>query len=201
MISIEEGLRNKVPAEALDYCCQLWLENPFLLKISKSRSSKLGDYRYDLQQNSHTVSVNEDLNPYQFLITYVHEVAHRVVHKTHLRQKPHGIAWKMCFQKLMLPLLRPEIFPEDILRVLARHMKNPKASSTADPKLMLTLSKYDTKTDLGPTLKDIEINGEFRFRNRVFHKLEEKRTRAVCLEISTQRRYLIPMLAEVEVIN
>lgn len=150
---------------------------------------------------SHTVTVNQDLNPYQFLITYVHEVAHRRVHKVRAGQKPHGMEWKMCFQKLMLPLLRPEIFPEDILRLLAKHMKNPKASSTADIKLMLALSQYDVSRDSGPTLKEVALDREFKFRKRTFRKLQEKRTRAVCLELNTQRRYLIPMLAEVEVVD
>ncbi|MFT7150862.1 MAG: SprT protein, partial [Nonlabens sp.] len=39
------------------------------------------------------------------------------------------------------------------------------------------------------------------FRKRTFRKLQEKRTRAVCLELNTQRRYLIPMMAEVKLID
>jgi len=190
-----------VPDEALDYCCKLWIDFPFDFKIVRARSSKLGDYRYDPRQETHWVTVNQNLNSYQFLITFVHEVAHRIVHKAHSKQKPHGMEWKMCFQKLMLPLLRPEIFPEDILRVLARHMKNPKASSSADPRLMLALSQYDLSQYAGPTLKEIDLDREFRFRKRTFRKLQEKRTRAVCLELNTQRRYLIPMMAEVKLID
>ncbi|OEK03099.1 hypothetical protein BFP97_16920 [Roseivirga sp. 4D4] len=198
---MREALIDRVPPSALDYCQQLWSDFPFDFKLKKSRSSKLGDYRYDPRERSHTVTVNLDLNPYQFLITYVHEVAHRVVHKPRGRQKPHGQEWKVCFQKLMLPLLRPEVFPDDILRVLANHMKNPKASSSADPRLMAVLSKYDETESNGPTLKELEIDTEFLFRKRTFRKLQEKRTRAVCLELRSQRRYLIPMVAEVEVIG
>ena len=29
MIGIEEALREKVPDEALDYCCKLWIDFPF----------------------------------------------------------------------------------------------------------------------------------------------------------------------------
>ncbi|WP_236017464.1 SprT-like domain-containing protein [Roseivirga sp. E12] len=198
---MREVLIDKVPASALDYCHQLWSDFPFDFKLTKSRSSKLGDYRYDPDQKSHIVTVNEDLNTYQFLITYVHEVAHRVVHNPRGRQKPHGIEWKMCFQRLMLPLLRPEVFPEDILRVLARHMKNPKASSSADPKLLAVLSEYDESKIDGTTLKELELDTEFMFRTRAFRKLQEKRTRAVCLELNSQRRYLIPMVVEVEVMQ
>lgn len=185
----------------MPHCLDLWNDYPFEFKLSKSRSSKLGDYRYDPRSKSHTVTVNQDLNSYQFLITYIHEVAHRVVHKPQRGQKPHGIEWKMCFQRLMLPVLRPEVFPEDILRVLARHMKNPKASSSADPKLMEVLAKYDRSIPTGPTLKELDLEKEFVFRKRTFRKLQEKRTRAVCLELNSQRRYLIPMVAEVEVLD
>ncbi|WP_255399488.1 hypothetical protein [Roseivirga sp. 4D4] len=80
-------------------------------------------------------------------------------------------------------------------------MKNPKASSSADPRLMAVLSKYDETESNGPTLKELEIDTEFLFRKRTFRKLQEKRTRAVCLELRSQRRYLIPMVAEVEVIG
>ena len=80
-------------------------------------------------------------------------------------------------------------------------MKNPKASSSADPRLILALSQYDLSQDTGPTLKEIDLDREFRFRKRTFRKLQEKRTRAVCLELNTQRRYLIPMMAEVKLID
>ncbi len=198
MNRLEDILRGKVPEESLGYCIQLWDQAPFQFKLSKSRSSKLGDYRYDPRNGSHTVTVNADLNPYQFLITYIHEVAHRRVHQPRSGMKPHGPVWKQTFQHLMLPVLRPEIFPEDILRVLARHMKNPKASTAADPKLLNVLSAYNTQKQLGPTLKELQLNEEFVFRKRAFRKLQEKRTRAVCLDLKNQKRYLIPMVVEVE---
>lgn len=201
MITIEKHLVDKVPEEALDYCAQLWVDTPFQFKLSKSRSSKLGDYRYDPKTKAHAVTVNNDLNPYQFLITYVHEVAHRRVHQPRSRQKPHGPVWKHAFQRLMLPLLRPEIFPEDVLRVLASHMKNPKASTAADPKLLSVLSRYDVKQNLGPTLKEVQLNQDFTFRKRAFRKLQEKRTRALCLDLKNQKKYLIPMVVEVEVLS
>ncbi|OEK05961.1 SprT family zinc-dependent metalloprotease [Roseivirga misakiensis] len=198
MISIEEALTGKVPQAALSYCTQLWVEAPFDFKLTRARSSKLGDYRYDPKTANHSVTVNHDLNPYQFLITYVHEVAHRVVHQPKSRQKPHGIEWKRTFQQLMLPLLRPEVFPDDILRALAKHMKNPKASTAADPKLLQAVSNYDlTKSD-GPTLRNLLPGQEFVFRKRAFRKIKTNRTRAVCLDLSNQRRYLIPILVEVE---
>ena len=201
MIAIEEALTDKVPSEALSYCVQLWVDFPFQFKLSRSRSSKLGDYRFDPRNGDHIVTVNTDLNPYQFLVTFVHEVAHRKVHRSRSGQKPHGPEWKQTFQNLMLPLLRPDVFPDDILRVLARHMKNPKASTAADPMLLRVISNYDLEKYAGPTLAEISVGDEFVFRERAFKKLQAKRTRALCLDLGNQRKYLIPMLVQVEVLG
>ena len=158
----------------------------------------MGDYRFDPRSDSHQVTVNEDLNEYQFLITYVHEVAHRVVHRRGNRQKPHGIEWKSKFRELMLPLLRDDVFPDNILRLLARHMKNPKASVGADPKLAKVLASYDRGSIRRLTLEEVKIEEEFEFRGRQFMKIEKKRTRSVCLDLQNKRRYLIPEMAEVK---
>ena len=97
----------------------------------------------------------------------------------------------------MIPLLRPEIFPESVLRPLARHMKNPKASAGADPVLMSALRQFENK-EKKPTLAQLPIESEFEFRKRRFRKLEVKRTRALCLDLKNQKRYLIPLMIEVD---
>lgn len=197
-MNIRPILEQKVPPVALDYCVRLWEQHPFHFKLRRKRVTKLGDYRYDPRNQSHTITINHDLNPYQFLITYVHEVAHRVVHKPGSRQKPHGPQWKAKFRGLMLPLLDPAVFPEDVLRAVARHMRNPKASTAGDPALVRLLAQYDPEGSNLPTLAEVAVGGEFMFRERAFKKLEKKRTRALCLDLSNQKKYLIPELAEVK---
>ena len=198
---MKELLINRVPAQAVDYCVALHDETPFNFKLSPNRISKLGDYRYNSRTGTHAITVNVGLNPYRFLITYVHEVAHRRAYHTAGRQKPHGPAWKKMFQQLMLPLLRPEIFPNEILRVLARHMKNPRAGTSADALLLETLAKYDPMEEEKLTLRALRKQDIFTFRNRNFQKLDEKRTRAVCLDLNNRKRYLIPMVVKITKVN
>lgn len=98
----------------------------------------------------------------------------------------------------MLPVLNNDVFPDDILRPLARHMKNPKASTAADPVLLKAVGAYDLNKVHSKTLNDIALGEEFELRNRRFKKLEVKRTRAVCLDLSNNRRYLVSLIAEVK---
>ena len=46
-----------------------WLQvHPVLVRVSTSRRTKLGDYRTADRTRPHRISVNEDLNPYAFLV-------------------------------------------------------------------------------------------------------------------------------------
>ena len=49
--------------------------------------------------------------------------------------------WKKIFRQLMIPLLA--IFPDEIQRPLALHLKNPKASSSSDHNLLASLRLFD----------------------------------------------------------
>nr|MBI1232429.1 transcription elongation protein SprT [Cytophagales bacterium] len=194
----EEWIRHiqgRVPDAALTYCFSLWEAKPFHFVISRSRSSKLGDFRFRRDQPIQKITINHDLNPYQFLITYIHEVAHHRVYAAHSQRcLPHGVEWKRTFQELMLPMIADRsVFPLDILIPLRRHMLNPKASSGADLFLMKELRKYDPQDpEMQKTLlSDVKLGEKFELKNRVFQKLESRRTRALCLEVATGKKYLI----------
>lgn len=192
------ALARFLPEHAVHYCYTLWCQHPFILKIKKKRASKLGDYKYEPSKQKHIISVNNDLNPYSFLITYVHEVAHLVTFSEHKRRvSPHGKEWKGNFKKLMLPILNNEVFPDNVLRTLASYLKNPKASSCNDHQLVKALQCYDINKT-GINLSEISTGELFKFRQRIFRKETLRRTRYVCCEVSTKRKYLISRIAEVE---
>ncbi|QCK13300.1 SprT-like domain-containing protein [Mangrovivirga cuniculi] len=187
-----------LPEPAVEYCFELWLTYSFRFKITKDRQSKLGDYRYDPGTKIHSVSVNHNLNKYQFLITYIHEVAHLAVHKKHGNSvSPHGQTWKKQFRELFLPVLNDTVFPDDIVRLLARHMKNPKASTHADANLSMALAAYDDNNEGITFLDAVPLGMNFIFRSKKYRKLETRRTRVVCLEVSSGKKYLINKVARV----
>lgn len=187
-----------LPEKAVDYCFTLWEQLKFDFRITKTRQSKFGDYRFDPSSQTHTISVNHDQSPYAFLITYIHEVAHKVTYDKHRNTvKPHGKEWKDQFKKLMLPLLREDIFPMDILGPLAKHMKNPKASSVADAQLYEALLHRNPNNN-GVTLRQIAPASKFLFKKKIYRKIESKRTRSLCEHIETGKRYLISESAPVQ---
>ena len=195
-----EILSKFFPGAALDYCMKLWHDHRFKFKITQKRASKLGDYKYDPRSKKHTITVNNDLNPYAFLVTYIHEVAHLVTYKNHARRVlPHGKEWKQAFRELMLPLLNTDVFPNNILLPLQRYLKNPKASSCNDHVLVMALAQHDANPVM--VLQDIEVGAHFRHGKKTYLKESLRRTRYVCKEVRSGRRYLISKSAPVEEVN
>ncbi len=195
---IRQIFEKYVPLAAVDYCLDLLSHFGFQFKITRSRKTRLGDYRFLSQQRKHMITVNHDLNRFQFLVTYLHEVAHLITFESHQhRVLPHGKEWKNNFGKLLEDLNLPSIFPEDLRSVIDTYLRNPKASSCADPTLFKVLSKYDIKNNGEKFLSDLGPGEIFQFNNRLFQKEFKKRTRSVCLDMKTGKQYLIPEVATV----
>jgi hypothetical protein len=186
-------LINQVPEGTLDYCFSLWQGAPFELKLTKSRQTKVGDFTSRGSKAHPRITLNHDLNPYAFLLTYIHEVAHLHVYLRHChRVDPHGAEWKKNFQELLAPLLQKNAFPSEILHELQRHMINPKASSYADTALTKALRSYDKDHHLSIVVSDIPEGSIFRLQGRYFTKGKLRRTRFLCKELKSKRNYLVP---------
>ena len=138
------------------------------LKFVKPRITKLGDFRYNYK-NGLQITINNDLNPYQTLITMVHEIAHAFVYKKFgSKIKAHGKEWKEMYKALMLNFLKPNIFPSDILSCLSLHIINPSASSNSDTELVLILRKYDDENHYN--ISQIDFGQKFNFSGKIFVK-------------------------------
>lgn len=103
----------------------------------------------------------------------------------------------------MNPILSEAILPQDILVPLRLHMKNPAASSSRDLFLMKEMSKYDKKATNAKEifLSDVIPGTTFLLSGRKFKKGETKRTRILCEEVATGRKYLVSTLAKVQTID
>lgn len=202
MKNVSFGLH--VPQAAISYCEELFHSYKFSFSLSRPRRSRLGDFTVK-PGFIPRITVNANLNPYNFLITYLHEVAHCVVHQKYnsrlkKRVAPHGKEWKHEFGVLLQPVLNENIFPADILSALIRYAKNPAASTGGDQVLYSTIRKYDEHTVLSGKTALVQLNEgtDFVFQNRLFVRGTLRRTRVLCRDKKSQRLYTIPANALVE---
>tara|TARA_Y100000741_G_C17881760_1_gene407384 strand:+ start:118 stop:447 length:330 start_codon:yes stop_codon:yes gene_type:complete len=100
---------------------------------------------------------------------------------------------------MILPLLNNNVFPENILSRLAKHMKNPRATTDSDEDLIIYLSKYDLNRDDKVFLTEIATNNYFKYSTeRIFKKSYKLRKRYICEEVSTGKKYLFSPVAKVK---
>lgn len=196
-------LQQWLPDGCLEMVMQYLQEYKVHLTITRERSSVLGDYRNAHGGRNHRISVNGNLNPYSFLITLLHELAHLLTYEKYGHRVPaHGAAWKNEYSEMLAGFMEKGIFPDDIHQALRRSIINPAASSCADEKLMRVLRRYDPPKE-GVVLVEALAEGSFFAikGNRVFRRLERVRKRIRCEEVATGRIYLFSGIYEVTVVE
>jgi len=187
-----------IPEKAIPLVEYLINEHKINLKIVNQRQTKHGDFR-TFPNGQTQITVNNNLNEFQFLLTLIHEIAHHVTHKRFGRVQPHGKHWKTIFQHLMLPFLQPDIYPKKILPYLANYLKNPKASTDTDVNLSLALRGGEAENGKN-FIFQIPINSVFQFKNTLYKRGNKRRTRYECLNLTNKRVYLFNQNAEVKLV-
>jgi hypothetical protein len=190
-------LRKYLPPGMEHYAVEILAHYKIQLHLKKPRTSIYGDYTPPQPGENHRISLNYDLNPYAFLITFMHEVAHLLnFEKFGHAVAPHGTEWKRYFQVVSAPVLEKKVLPPDISHALGRYLHNPAASSCSDPLLFRTLRKYDLDKRW-VLVEDIPMFTAFIMQDgKRFVKLEKNRTRYTCKEVGTGRIFLVPGLAQ-----
>jgi hypothetical protein len=198
---MQNTLQDYIPEQAVPHVLELLKHDHLVVKVKNERKTRHGDYR-KLPNNKHQITINANLNKYRFLITLIHEIAHFEAYQKFGRFiKPHGKEWKQTFQHLMLSFLNPQMFPEHLLPLLAKHFKNPKASSDSDATLSLALKQFDAPNDKTYVF-EVPLGNTFRLYNGKVYKKGQKRTkRYECVEVKSGRLYLFNPNAEVQIID
>jgi SprT protein len=169
------------------------------LTITQERKTVLGDYRHATQYKTHRISVNGNLNPYAFLITLVHELAHLVTFTQYgNRVQAHGKEWKTLYATLLAEFLQSPVFPADIQQAIRESLHDLPASSCADEGLMRVLRKYDRQNGL-VLVEELSEGQLFDIgEGRIFRKGKKLRKRYQCLELKTGKLYLFSPIYEVK---
>ena len=198
--NLMDVLHKYVPQTALETICELIMFYKINLHIEVERKSKYGDY-HSTNDNGNRITVNHNLNQFEFLITFIHELAHHTAFLKYSNSiDPHGKEWKNEFKKNMLPFIQAEnVFPNDIKFALIGHMRNPKYSHGADYKLLKVLMQYDKNKNY-ITLDDLKEGSLFKMSNRskiVLKKLNTLRTYTFCISVTNGKMYQVHSLAKI----
>jgi len=192
---MSELLLKYLPEKAIPLVKEILTEHPIFIKTVNNRRTKHGDFKR-FSNGNFQITLNNNLNKFQFLLTLIHEIAHFITYKKYQNSKPHGLEWKQNFQHLMLPFLQPSIFPENILPHLANYLKNPKASTGSDVNLTYALKQYDEMSGKN-FIFELEHGSIFKFNNKNYKKGSIRRTRFECVELQSKKTYLFNKNAEV----
>ncbi len=189
-----------LPNNSVELVADWVYKNPVLLKIVNDRKTKLGDFRVNRRKEKpYTITINGGLNKFEFLITLVHEFAHLEVYEEYGRKvQPHGEEWKETYRKLMIEYFENDVFPRDLALVLLKHLRNPKASSSGDLKLLKALSYFDKKKDDGSVyLEDLAEGDKFLLSRKILIKGNKRRTRYMCTELGSKKKFTVSAMAKV----
>lgn len=198
------ALRAYLPDGAFEPVVQLIHQYKVHLTVTKARKSVLGDYRHAVLGANHKISVNGNLNKYEFLITLLHELAHLLCFEQFKnRVEPHGKEWKRIYSDLLAAFIRLELFPLDIQKSLKKTLLNPAATANGETPLLLVLRKYDSVKKEGQAFVAHLIEGTLfeSLKGRIFRRGKKRRIRIECVEVATGQVYSFSALTEVKVVH
>lgn len=191
-------IKNYVPANAAELCADIIMHYKLHLHIEAERKSKYGDYTPH-KGSAGKISVNHNLSKFEFLFTFIHELAH---HTAFLKFGPHheshGKEWKNEFRLCMQPFLNKDIFPYDLRAAVLKHMQNPKYSHSADIQLLRVLKRYDNKS-MHKVLDNLPADAYFKIKNSeiLMQKKHKLRTYYYCVNMQNNKPYKVHAMAEV----
>jgi hypothetical protein len=200
-----EALRPYLPEGSFEPVMAYLDRHQVQLTITRKRRTVLGDYRLARTASGklqHQISVNGDLNPFAFLVTLLHELAHLVVQVSHHRSiEPHGREWQAVYRQIMLEFLELGVFPASLEKVIQSSMQRPAASSCADLELYRALRAYDPgfgESGGQSLLENLQPGQVFRVEGgRRFRFVAKMRKRIRCDEIPSGRSYLFSPVYQV----
>ncbi|MBL6591954.1 MAG: SprT-like domain-containing protein [Flavobacteriaceae bacterium] len=184
------NLEEFLPVNSINYVSSLIEKENIQFKVVKQRRSKHGDFKRTIN-GDYIITINRFYNQYRFILTLIHELAHYFVTIKYYKAKPHGKLWKNKFKQLLNPLLDKSVFPNDLLKCLSIHMKNPKSTFSYDLELSKVLDKYDNSRQKYFYLDQVK-DGEIFFYGdgNKFLKIKKRRKRYLCENLINKKKYL-----------
>ena len=171
-----------LPKDFQEHILNIKKKEGFSLTLSNPRKSKLGDYRYNHKFKSHHITINIDLEPIYFMVTYLHEVAHKMCwDQFNLKAKPHGQEWKHLFVSLLWNFKSQIKLSDSDNELILNFISNPQARFQK-----FNNCENDLKVSNLKPQSIFELEG-----GETFQLIKKRRTRFLCLNTINNQQYTI----------
>ncbi len=196
LLPLDKALSYHIPADAVNYVAALIKQHGVQLRITNQRFTKNGDFIHGVNGCPHRLSINGNLNKYEFLLVFLHEFSHLKVYEQYGKScKPHGKQWKHIYGTLIRDCIGRGYFPSVLTDPLMTYSYRVRATGVANMAVTAILRDSDDtdSSDAGwKFLEEIPPSAIFKMSNgRVYQKLEKRRTRYKCQCVKTKRYYVI----------
>lgn len=189
-----EQLLNYIP-EGANIFLQRWCKGfPIKLRITRTRSTKLGDYYKDLH-GIHQISINHDLPPELFFFVLTHEIAHLLAFEKYGKNiAPHGKQWKSVYQSLLMESI--EIYNPSLRGIILAYAQNPRAGFLSFTPLVRYFGMCDNAQD-EVFVETLPKDTLFIYRGKVYKQLGRLKKNYLCIQQSSERKYTFKPLTPV----
>jgi len=148
--NLRASLLRAFPESAIDRVEAMMRAYPIHLGVKLPRNRIYGNYqpptfnpRTGKGKVHHTITVNIDLNKYEFLFVFLHEYAHLLTRVRFEREvKSHGNEWKAIFKRIAMEFVDEGIFPADLSVAIRKYFVRTPASHDGC-ELSVAMKKYN----------------------------------------------------------
>ncbi|MCH8546411.1 MAG: SprT-like domain-containing protein [Cryomorphaceae bacterium] len=196
MIKNLDALKPFLPDNTLPLLQPLMNKYPLSIKVVNPRKRKLGDYRRAVPPSQvHQITVNNNLDSVQFLITLVHELAHLHAFETYgYRIKPHGKEWKHTYASMLKPFV-PYV-PTDKQAEVIDQVQKPRATTTP---VDFEERIAEQERAGGVKLKSLPTGAVFTTHHGMrMQTIRPLRTYILCKDLGSKRLYRVHGMAVVK---
>ena len=180
---------NFLPNDFQEYILRKIQDEGIYFRLASPRKSKLGDYRYNPIKKTNSISINIDLSEIQFLVTFIHELAHKKCYDLYKgKVASHGEEWKSLFVNLLLEAKKELHLSEEGNDVFLKNINSPRATSSRSSEI-----------PEGKLVSHLSPNDKFSLKTgRQFQLIKKRRTRYLCTDLSNGKLYAVSGNAQVE---
>ena len=192
-------LQNYLPDSAFPYLKIWFASHQVHLHISRSRNSKLGDYQR-LNDGSHKITINHNLQPELFFFVLTHELAHLIAFYNFKTKRiaPHGSEWKSTFREMLMESLNA--YSEELKPHIIQFSKSPKANFMASGPIVKFFHKNDLSGD-ETFIESLEVEDSFFYKKHIYAIRQKLKKNYLCENLTNGKKYIFKPLAKVEKIK